>query len=584
MKTKICSVKELLSDVAKYRVPLYQRSYAWEREQVQQLIDDIANSCYNKENHYYIGTLVCHQNEDYIEIIDGQQRMTTLHLINAVTKALTPTDNCNLSFDELRVEATDFLHRVYNKNLSDNSLDYRENAPQHMLYIYDEIPNMLEDVLSLYRSVTKEQWEKYFLENVQILVTYVPEFTDLNHYFEIMNSRGEQLELHEILKARLLDCLRDNESEQQFISQTWNLCSEMNFDTLPEDKSFSHYASNGLTLTEILAQPGDENMQVREDPCLNDGNKYRNRVIDFPNFLMIALRLFLKERGGDFLSIPLDDKQLLNSYDKLLLKIDNQCATEHIIAYGHFLKALYDKFINYIIHRDSGRWAIGTVMQESSQTKDERRIIALQTLFHSSYPAMRYKYWLYHALSSDENYLSSLDFWESMAKHYLSGRYGSNIIGYENIMDTEISPKISEIRLRYSQPIVFALKLYDYLLWVDAGATSSLIFSTDQNSVEHFYPQHPGEGKLELCPSVIHQFGNLCLISSGMNSRFTNNLPDSKRIQFSDLQHNSLKLKEMMSSSSDWTANVNCSIQCPVCCTIIRMTNEAIHKFQNFLG
>lgn len=583
MKTKIYSVQELLSDGTKYKVPLYQRSYAWERNQVQQLIDDIANSCHNKEKHYYIGTLVCYQSDDCVEIIDGQQRMTTLHLINAAINAIEAINKCNLSFDKLRIEATDFLHRIYRNKTKNEGLDYRANAPQHMLYIYDEIPNILNDVLSTYGDLREGEWKKFFSDKVQVLLTYVPEHTDLNHYFEIMNARGEQLELHEILKARMLDCLRDNEVEQLFLSKTWDICSEMNFGKGEKEETVSISEEKGLSITEILLQSNPLNISQNEDSFLSDGNKYRNRVIDFPNFLMIALRLFVKERHGDFLAIPLDDKQLLNSYEFFLLKRDGQIAAETTISFAHFLHALYDKFINYIIHRDSGRWVLGTTVLESSPTEIERKIVALQTLFHSSYPAGRYKYWLYHALSSNANLLCSLEFWEDMAKHYLSGRYCQNIVSYEYIMDTKISFIIAEDRLRYNQPIVFALKLYDYLLWVEAGATYPLIFSNDQNSVEHFYPQHPGEGKLELCQSVIHQFGNLCLISSGMNSRFTNNLPESKRIQFSDLQHNSLKLKEMMSSSSDWTANANCSIQCPVCITISRMTNEAIKKFQQFL-
>ena len=45
---------------------------------------------------------------------------------------------------------------------------------------------------------------EYLFEKVVIVRFQVPKDTDLNHYFEIMNSRGEQLEKHEILKSRLM--------------------------------------------------------------------------------------------------------------------------------------------------------------------------------------------------------------------------------------------------------------------------------------------------------------------------------------------------------------------------------------------
>ena len=54
---------------------------------------------------------------------------------------------------------------------------------------------------------------EYLLDKVRILRTELPPNTDLNHYFEIMNTRGEQLEKHEILKARLLKKLKDRAVE-----------------------------------------------------------------------------------------------------------------------------------------------------------------------------------------------------------------------------------------------------------------------------------------------------------------------------------------------------------------------------------
>jgi uncharacterized protein with ParB-like and HNH nuclease domain len=58
-----------------------------------------------------------------------------------------------------------------------------------------------------------DEFCNYFFEKVTILRILVPEDTDLNHYFEIMNSRGEQLEKHEILKAKMLEVLEDDNFE-----------------------------------------------------------------------------------------------------------------------------------------------------------------------------------------------------------------------------------------------------------------------------------------------------------------------------------------------------------------------------------
>ena len=82
-------------------------------------------------------------------------------------------------------------------------------------------------------SISVKEFADYLFEFVQIVRVEVPSDTDLNHYFEIMNSRGEQLEKHEILKYRLIKTLDgiENETEKNqakySFNQIWEACSNM---------------------------------------------------------------------------------------------------------------------------------------------------------------------------------------------------------------------------------------------------------------------------------------------------------------------------------------------------------------------
>ena len=74
-----------------YIIPLYQRNYAWEENQVIQLVQDIWDYAIEaNDSNYYIGTLVVHKKEEnnitYFETIDGQQRLTTLNILLSVLK------------------------------------------------------------------------------------------------------------------------------------------------------------------------------------------------------------------------------------------------------------------------------------------------------------------------------------------------------------------------------------------------------------------------------------------------------------------------------------------------------------------
>lgn len=81
-KVKILQVAKLFAN-EKYEIPIYQRNYAWEVKQIHQLIDDI----YSSNGTYFLGNLIVNQKEANVyEVIDGQQRLTTLYLIEKYLK------------------------------------------------------------------------------------------------------------------------------------------------------------------------------------------------------------------------------------------------------------------------------------------------------------------------------------------------------------------------------------------------------------------------------------------------------------------------------------------------------------------
>ena len=65
-----------------YVIPPYQRPYKWHKSHVFQLLDDLYENIYISKRTYRVGTLIIHQDENgNHNIVDGQQRLTTLSLI-----------------------------------------------------------------------------------------------------------------------------------------------------------------------------------------------------------------------------------------------------------------------------------------------------------------------------------------------------------------------------------------------------------------------------------------------------------------------------------------------------------------------
>ena len=85
----------------------------------------------------------------------------------------------------------------------------------------------------------------------------------------------------------------------------------------------------------------------------------------------------------------------------------------------------------------------------------------------------------------------------------------------------------------------------DYLLWKEGKEKYKDFVFEFRNSVEHWYPQHPSEGTFEAWDGI-DTFGNLCIISRSVNSKFSNLSPESKMKSYKKMvQKGSLKLRIM---------------------------------------
>ena len=217
--------KTLFSEAgARYAIPRYQRAYAWEEKEIEQLIDDICDDNDPKRD-YYIGSLIVARRKagdgvEY-EVIDGQQRLTTIYLLLQCL-----LDEGYFSRGDVSVgEALSFDCRsksnytlAYIRGDAQKSEGKEELLDQSILLAVDIIKKKLVREFG-----DRVEDQKKFVDRLKHVVLYrieVPEHTDLNRYFEIMNTRGEQLEQHDILKARLMNYL-DDACEREAFARIW---------------------------------------------------------------------------------------------------------------------------------------------------------------------------------------------------------------------------------------------------------------------------------------------------------------------------------------------------------------------------
>lgn len=584
-----------------YVIPLYQRAYAWEDRQLVQLIEDIQDV--DEEASYYIGSLIVSKQSGRYEVVDGQQRLTSLFLLlNCLGVKVKPT----LTF-ACRERSNYTLRNIKELLLEEQSkldMDRIEAGIQRGVKI-------------LCHEIGKADFDRRtFLKKLSKVIVYrieVPENTDLNRYFEIMNTRGEQLEQHDILKAELMSYLSD-EAEKELFAKIWDACSDMTgyvqMHFVGKNNSVRETFFGG-TWNELPSQNLQEYKKhmkeveneesgccikdiIKEDFYIEDDEGYVDRetrvrfesVIEYPYFLLHTLKVFVALKGikheNKDLKITdelLDDKKLIDAFNRVVFhgvyevgrigEHKEKFAREFIICLLR-TRYLFDKYIikrEYANDSTEGEWSLKSLHVSGQQSKkkpyykntefvrsgewtstNDRRTktnIMIQSALRVSYTSPKVMHWITKLLV----WLSEED-----CKHIRN----DDITRFDSIAEQIAIAAVKENFFRVCPRGVYAMGVntphivfnyLDYLLWYhdrDGKKKYSEFTFEFRNSVEHWYPQNPSEGTFEQWKDGVDQFGNLCIIQRNVNSKFSNMSPEAKKSTFKDMiSKGSIKLRIM---------------------------------------
>ena len=584
-----------------YIIPLYQRAYAWEDKQLVQLIEDIQDVA--EDANYYIGSLIVSKQSGKYEVVDGQQRLTSLYLLlNCLGVKVRPT----LTF-ACREKSNYTLRNIEElllENRSKLDMDRIESGIQRGVKILShEIGRADFDKESFMRKLAK-----VIVYRIEVL-----ENTDLNRYFEIMNTRGEQLEQHDILKATLMSYLSDD-AEKGLFAKIWDACSDMTgyvqmhfvsrnnavreaifsgeWNWMPP-KNWSKYKkvmkedaneSTGHCIKDII----DKDFKVEDDEGYVDGDiRVRfESVIEFPYFLLHTLKVFIalndvehENADAKIIDELLDDKKLIDAFNRVVshgIYQDGKIADNKEEFSRRFIicllrtRYLFDKYIvkrEYANDSADGEWSLKSLYVSGQQSKKKpyyrnskftksgewastndwrtKTNIMIQSALRVSYTSPKVMHWITKLLI----WLSEGD-----CKHIKNG----DITRFDVVAEEIAIDAVKENFFNVCQDGIYAMGVntphivfnyLDYLLWYfdreSKKKYTDFIFEF-RNSVEHWYPQNPSEGTFEQWKDGVDQFGNLCIIQRNVNSKFSNMSPEAKKSTFKDMiAKGSIKLRIM---------------------------------------
>ena len=565
-----------------YIIPIYQRNYEWEQPQIERLIRDINSIGENEQ--YYLGTLVTFRRDDSsYELVDGQQRHTTLNLIKAV---LEKEISFNLNF-QARSECRQFFNEL-SEGKSLPEIPKTQNLKQGV----EIIESVFNEIFLTDKD--KETFRDKFFKQTYIFRTELPKETELNHYFEIMNNRGEQLEKHEILKAQLMNEIKDEDNkdrniDREVFAQVWEACSFMGDyiwnNKLPKEL----LEKEELSFDDIVSSLGKDEGNKKNQPqtiaallekgveTLSEGFKgeesktydYRS-VLEFPTFLLYVYHLINPKKETSF-----DDKKLLETFK------DYKDAETFIVALLKY-RIYFDKYIikNSLLSNDKeNNWGIRgyefekegveTKKFDFENTDEGRKVEMLQTMFHYVTSSNDEKDWLlrllkenvkekglYSVLKSElekeikDISLSEVCFWSVSTKifyyfeYMLWEVYYDYVRGEDKVVRPEtiksITNRIKEVRDQFNKFYFRQLSSKEHLLPQSKKGSIDIdkTLPTDKQDEER--------------EKILHSFGNLCLISSSENSSANKEHPEYKKESF----YNNTSLKRLMMfetfSGNEW--------------------------------
>lgn len=590
---------------SKYIIPTYQRPYVWDDEQINKLLDSFWVAFEKGEQTYFIGTVMTFKKDGNEELIDGQQRFTTLWLIAAafkisnidslLTKFLKTQDNeLRLDF-AIRHQVKDFLSYLIKKGQA--STDYTEERIQqddYLKYIAKAIAT-IQSKLKQFKynnRFTEKAFGDFIYERILFVKNTAPQKTNLNKLFTTINNSGVQLEQTDILKANLLNYLTD---DRILYSKIWEACENMNnyFErnvrrlfletnwSMIEKEDFAKFDSdrflykkseilanseelnNAKTLADILqnVETTSNNKQAIDNDSRNDSDEDTvsncRSIITFGQLLLHTYRIYLRRKGNPDFELPFHVKNLLQIFTELKSERD----IRGFIRVLWEVRYTFDKYVvKWISHEEREDLLLLTTVNKTTKNyfsrsieekKSETSMLQSLMYFTGNYNTQIWLSPYLKRLMCGENPIECLEQIDNqLSVSEMSDKDTTYILmSREGVVKENID---LEYYLNASHGTSFKhywFQKLEYILWKNWEDRDNNKFKeyriTSKNSVEHVFPQnHEFGDKLDdETFDWLNSFGNLGLLSVSQNSSYSNQSVGKKKIDFDNKSgYDSLKL------------------------------------------
>lgn len=211
----ILSLGKLFSPDHFFEIPYFQRPFSWDDEHFRELVEDLRDA--ERDQEYFLGNIVYFSEEGVFQVVDGQQRLTSLMILFAclrdiideselkknIQNVLVSPRNKMMRIDEksrLQVKDTEIYQRiVVNENGTLLELDARDFSDPENRYI--RAKDIFREALKALSQKELADLLDFVTHNCVMVYLSAPNFEEAFRLFEIVNDRGKQLRRIDLLKS-----------------------------------------------------------------------------------------------------------------------------------------------------------------------------------------------------------------------------------------------------------------------------------------------------------------------------------------------------------------------------------------------
>jgi len=579
------SIRALIETRKVFVVPKYQRTYAWEDDEIDDFIKDITNLMRIRVDNkppmqHFLGGFVSIEEDETnanpahkYQVVDGQQRLSTFILaLSLLARAFNQIKNdVNDSDEELKAKnfaesIQQFLHygRLDNhtgikttpptlklsktdcdffESLIKGEYQYDEKKPpqiashKRLLYSYQQISKRLIDNILSDSNLSSDGKINHLIKLQQALLDdcYVIHIISENvsegyRLFAILNDRGQRLSDADLLRSHTLSLLEGNPLQSE-VEMYWDHFTEGTFEEVDGFLRSYYVSYEGTRVSRggLFDSYVEKYFNYRMGTTINDADEAQ-KMTDRVKNLSEEWDIYRKISNGTW---PYE-RSVVNAWQRnrlyLLIKIlgHDLCIPLLMSAYQKYSESEFVKLVS-ILERFYFRYKI--IVNEHMGT--------VGNIYYGYSKGIR-----------DDSKQSTLSNLKSELQDKITAKANDDIFKLQLVAELAYQDRPARKNgIKY-----FLTTLDDYLKWYENGANGEPSpntlsnFDLTQITIDHIYPQHPQEPNKTL-DDIQHLLGNLTLLSGADNSSAGNKYPPDKKTAYQN--ENKISLTQKLANQVD---------------------------------